>query len=123
MKTSDIISLNASYNGRSPLLDKKKLNVIKKNSILINTSRAELLDYKHLHDMIIKDRLAGIGLDVYSEEPYKGKFINQNKNIILTPHRIICNRNKRKMEEEAINSVLKYLNGNKNIIFDFDGVI
>ena len=118
LKTSDIISLNASYNGGPPLLDKKKLNVIKKNSILINTSRAELLDYKHLHDMIIKDRLAGIGLDVYDEEPYKGKFINQNKNIILTPHiGSYAIEIREKMEEEAINSVLKYLNGDKKYNF------
>ena len=35
---------------------------------------------------MIKDNIAGIGLDVFEEEPYKGKFINSNKNVILTPH-------------------------------------
>jgi D-3-phosphoglycerate dehydrogenase len=118
LKKSDIISLCASYNGGPPLLNKKKLNLIKKNAILINTSRAELLDYKHLYDMMIKDNIAGIGLDVFEEEPYKGKFINSNKNIILTPHiGSYALEIRKKMEEEAINSVIKYLYGNKKYNF------
>lgn len=118
LKKSDIISLCASYNGGPPLLNKKKLNLIKKNAILINTSRAELLDYKHLYDMMIKDNIAGIGLDVFEEEPYKGKFINSNKNVILTPHiGSYALEIRKKMEEEAINSVIKYLYGNKKYNF------
>ncbi len=118
LKKSDIISLCASYNGGPPLLNKKKLDLIKKNAILINTSRAELLDYKHLYDMMIKDNIAGIGLDVFEEEPYEGKFINSNKNVILTPHiGSYATEIRKEMEEEAINSVIRYLNGNKKYNF------
>tara|TARA_B100000925_G_scaffold89024_1_gene64279 strand:- start:565 stop:1509 length:945 start_codon:yes stop_codon:yes gene_type:complete len=114
LKKSDIISMCASYKGGPPILNKKKLNLINKKSILINTSRPELLDYKHLYSMIIADKISGVGLDVFDKEPYEGELINQNKNIILTPHigsyAIEVRQN---MEREAVNSIIRYLNGSE----------
>ena len=114
LKKSDIISICASYKGGPPLLNKKRLNLISQKSILINTSRSELLDYKYLYNMIITDKISGVGLYVFDKEPYVGDFINQKKNVILTPHigsyAIEVRQN---MEKEAINSIIRYLNGSE----------
>lgn len=114
LKKSDIISICASYNGGPTILDKRKLNLIKKNSILINTSRPEHIDYKHLLKMLRNKKIAGVGLDVFKKEPYNGDFIKEKKNIILTPHiGSYALEIRQQMENEAIQTLIKYLNGSK----------
>ena len=60
---------------------------MKKNPIIINTSRGKLIDTDSLIDAIEKDQIKGYLTDVLAEEP-----INENekligvKNIIITPH-------------------------------------
>ena len=113
LKKSDIISLCASYNGGPPILNKKNLNLIRRNSILINTSRPEHLDHNHLIKLLKNNKIAGVGLDVFEKEPYDGDFVKE-KNIILTPHvGSYALEIRKEMENEALQTILKYLNGNK----------
>ena len=112
LKKSDIISICASYIGGTPILDKRKLNLLKKNTILINTSRPEHLDYEHLLKMLKTNKIAGVGLDVFKKEPYYGNFIKEKK-VILTPHiGSYALEIRKEMENEALETILKYLNGN-----------
>ena len=57
----------------------------KKNLILINTSRGDVLNENDLYDFLKKNKLANAGIDVFQNEPYFGKLKKLN-NIILTPH-------------------------------------
>ena len=52
IKKSDIISLNTNLYSKEKLLDKKKLKLCKKNCIIINTSRPEVIDYDYLYLML-----------------------------------------------------------------------
>ena len=114
LKKSDIISICASYSGGPPILDKRKLGIIKKSSILINTSRPENLDHEHLLKMLRNNKIAGVGLDVFKKEPYDGDFIKEKKNIVLTPHiGSYALEIRQQMENEAIQTLIKYLNGSK----------
>ena len=113
LRKSDIVSLCASYNGGPPILNKKNLNLIRRNSILINTSRPEHLDHNHLIKLLKRNKIAGVGLDVFEKEPYDGDFVKE-KNIILTPHvGSYALEIRKEMENEALQTILKYLNGNK----------
>ena len=47
------------------MIDEKKLNHIKPESILINTSRGEIIDETALFEALKSKQIAGAGLDVF----------------------------------------------------------
>ena len=82
--------------------------IYKKNSIIINTSRPEIIDYNSLYSALKKNRIQGAALDVFPNEPYFGKF-KKLDNIILTPHiGSYAIEIRDKMEDEAIKSILEF---------------
>lgn len=85
-KYSDIISIHQSYlKNKNNCIDKHFFNIAKKNLILINTSRGDVLNENDLYNFLKKNKHAYAGLDVFQNEPYFGKLKKLN-NIILTPH-------------------------------------
>ena len=79
----------------------------KKNCIIINTSRPEVIDYNYLYSMLKTKKILGAGLDVFKKEPYLGKLTNLD-NVILTPHIGSYSKEIRsKMEKEALKNILK----------------
>ena len=107
IKKSDIISLNTNLYSKEKLLDKKKLKLCKKNCIIINTSRPEVIDYDYLYLMLKTKKILGAGLDVFMKEPYLGKLTNLD-NVILTPHIGSYSKEIRsKMEKEALKNILR----------------
>lgn len=107
---SDIISVHINYDKKNKnLLNSNILKMLKKNSILINTSRAEVIDYNFLYELLKRKKILGAALDVFENEPYQGKFQKLN-NVILTPHIGSYAREIRsEMELEAIGAILKSL--------------
>ena len=66
---SDIISLHCPLNEDSfHMINEKTLALMKKNVIIINTSRGALIDAVALLDSIRSRRIGGACLDVYEEE-------------------------------------------------------
>lgn len=103
LKNSDIVTLNVSVDKPKKILTKARLNLLKKNSLIINTSRPEVLDYNHLYNLLKKKKILGAALDVFEKEPYFGKF-SKLKNVVLTPHIGGYSKEIRsKMELEALN--------------------
>ena len=93
MRTSDIISVHASLNQSSiNLIDDTMLKLMKKDALLINTSRAAIVDYKSLVNRLKKGYIKGAAIDVYSKEPvdnssaYLISYARAHQNLILTPH-------------------------------------
>ena len=85
-KYSDIISIHQSYlKNKNNCIDKHFFNIAKKNLILINTSRGDVLNENDLYNFLKKNKHAYAGLDVFQNEPYFGKLKKLN-NITLTPH-------------------------------------
>jgi D-3-phosphoglycerate dehydrogenase / 2-oxoglutarate reductase len=86
LKNSDIISIHLNLNQKTKrLLSKKEMSLMKKNAILINTSRGGIIDEKSLFEVLKNKKILGAGLDVFEEEPYKGELLDL-ENIITTPH-------------------------------------
>lgn len=94
-KCSDIISVNVELNKKTEkLINWNLLKNVKKGAIIVNTSRAEILDQKSIIRSIKKNLLSGIALDFLEKNKNKYtknsiRLINlakKNKNIILTPH-------------------------------------
>ena len=110
---SDVISIHLSYSkDLKNLIDKDRLNLMKSNSIIINTSRGGIINETDLKNALSSGTIAGAGLDVFSEEPYFGQLKN-SKNVILTPHIGSYAKEIRvKMEMEAAeNLILGFDNG------------
>ena len=88
IKTSDILSIHVVLGDRyKNLITKKELNLMKKTSFIINTSRGEIINEKDLIEALENDQIAGAGLDVYNQEPlaqdHKLRFL---PNAFLLPH-------------------------------------
>jgi len=107
---SDIVTVHANYTKTNKkLLNSKILNKLKKNSVLINTSRAEIIDYECLYKLLKNKKILGAALDVFEKEPYQGKFQKLN-NVILTPHIGSYAREIRsEMELEAVKVISKII--------------
>ena len=86
LSNSDIVSihLNASKEN-SHLIDKSKLDLMKEDAFLINTSRGEIIDEKALEKVLKSGKLGGVALDVFEKEPYDGP-LKDIENVFLTPH-------------------------------------
>ena len=86
LKKCDIITLHVPLtNKTNNLINKNNLKFLKKNSILINTSRGPILNLKDL--IKIKDKKnISIVLDVFEKEPFNSKKFLSQKNSIFTPH-------------------------------------
>ena len=88
IKNSDIISIHLVLGERyKNLITKKELNMMKKTSFIINTSRGPIINENDLIDALKEEKIAGAGLDVYDLEPlpqdHKLRFL---PNALLLPH-------------------------------------
>lgn len=87
LKEADIISLHVPLMpSTTHLINKHSLSMMKKNTILINTSRGPVVDEKALVDALKKGIIAGAGLDVFEFEPKLTPGLSRLNNVILTPH-------------------------------------
>ena len=88
---SDILSLHVPLNEQTKnLLDKDHIAMLKKDAIVINVARGAVTDEDALANAILTGKIAGLGVDVYSKEPFdKDHSFNKIKhlpNVLLTPH-------------------------------------
>jgi D-3-phosphoglycerate dehydrogenase / 2-oxoglutarate reductase len=92
VSNSDIISLHVPETKQTKnLINKNILKHFKKNSILINYARGEVVDLDALAKSLKDGDLSGAAIDVYPWEPEKNgdKFatpLQGLSNVILTPH-------------------------------------
>ena len=101
-KESDVITLHLPYNKHTHhLVDGRLLGMMKKNALLINTARGEIVDTFALVSVLKSGKIAGAGLDVLEGEKIvfnTGKSVLGKKvisaarnlvklpNVLVTPH-------------------------------------
>ncbi|MBE6565473.1 MAG: hydroxyacid dehydrogenase [Ruminococcaceae bacterium] len=88
---SDILSLHVPLNEATRnLLDEAHIAMLKKDAIVINVARGAVTDEAALAAAILEGRIGGIGVDVYSKEPFGADHpfnkIKHLPNVLLTPH-------------------------------------
>ena len=88
LKNSDIVSIHVVLSEKyRNLITKKELEIMKKSSFLINTSRGPIINENDLVQALKDEKILGAGLDVFEKEPlpqdHKLRFL---PNALLLPH-------------------------------------
>jgi len=92
LKKADVVTLHVPETAQTKnLINKNNLKFFKKNSILINYARGEVVDLEALKIAMENGHITGAAIDVYPWEPEKNgdKFqtpLQHIPNVILTPH-------------------------------------
>jgi D-3-phosphoglycerate dehydrogenase len=112
LETSDIVSLHAAQASGHPLrIGAAELARMKPGALLINLARGSMVDEAALCAALGDGRLSGAGLDVFSEEPYRGPLCDAD-NVVLTPHSATLTVETRvAMEVECVRKVIAFLKG------------
>lgn len=126
LKKSDFISIHIPLTPKTRyMINSKQFKLMKKNAILINTSRGQIVNEKALISALKNKKIFAAALDVFECEPKitcDAKALVQLKdldNVILTPHiasATIETRNK--MSEIAAQNIIDYFKGKipKNVV-------
>jgi D-3-phosphoglycerate dehydrogenase len=88
LSKSDFISIHVPLTDQTrDLVDEAELSLMKSDAILINASRGGVVNETALTKALESNRIAGAGLDVFSQEPLPGDHpLLKLENVILTPH-------------------------------------
>ena len=110
LSLSDIISIHLNLSKETNnLINYNALKKMKREAILINTSRGEIINENALYKALKSNRIAGAALDVFEQEPYVGP-LTELDNIVLTPHIGAYAREIRvQMEIEAAKNLIRGL--------------
>lgn len=116
-RESDIISIHTPLNdGTRNLISRERIAMMKKDAILINVARGAVVDERAVADAILQHQLGGIGIDVYSKEPFPETHpyaeIAGLDNVFLTPHMAWGSYEARvRCCEEIVLNIQSYLDG------------
>ena len=83
----DIVSVNCPHTpGTFHLLSARRLQLLQPHTIIVNTSRGEVIDEVALTKLLREKRIRGAGLDVFEREPAINPKLLQLENVVLLPH-------------------------------------
>lgn len=85
---SDILSLHMNLTPETKgFINKERLKLCKKNLVLLNCARGELVDSAALAQALDEERIAGYGADVLDEEPPQPNHpLLHCRSTVITPH-------------------------------------
>ena len=88
LREADIITLHIPLLRETRgLIGQRELSMMKPTAVLLNTSRAEIVDENALIAALTEKRIAGAGLDVFHKEPISlDDPLLKLDNVILSPH-------------------------------------
>jgi len=114
LREADVVTIHLQLSDLSQgLLDRAKLALLRPDALLVNTSRAAIVDEAALIAMLREGRLWGAALDVYSAEPLPADHpLRTLSNVVLSPHvGWIADGSYAEYIGGAVASILAYLDG------------
>jgi D-3-phosphoglycerate dehydrogenase / 2-oxoglutarate reductase len=116
LSDSDVISIHVPLTDQTRhLVDRPEISLMKPEAILINASRGGVVNETALCDALQNNRIAGAGLDVFSQEPMPEDHpLLKLENVILTPHSAaLTSECVTRMATEAAKCVLDVFSGHE----------
>jgi phosphoglycerate dehydrogenase-like enzyme len=88
LSAADIVTLHVHLNeSTTGMMGKQEIGLMKESAVLINVSRAQLVDNQALLRALEEGRLWAAGLDVYAEEPTRPNDpLLTHPHVVATPH-------------------------------------
>lgn len=88
ISTCDVITVHLHLNNETRgILGESLLSKVKSGALLVNVSRAELVDQDALLRALNSGQLGAVGLDVFIKEPTEfGDPLTNHPNVVCTPH-------------------------------------
>ena len=84
---SDVLSLNVPLTPETiGMIGERELKLMKKNAFLINTARGAVVKEQELISALQAGEIAGVGLDVFENEPKIPIDLYELPNVVLMPH-------------------------------------
>jgi len=111
---SDILSIHLQLSDRTRgLVGKRELSLMKPTAYLVNTSRGPIVDEKALIEALKSHSIAGVGLDVFDQEPLPSEHtLRRLDDVVLTPHLGYVTRETYQVfYADAIEDITSYLRG------------
>ncbi len=111
LKTCDYLTLHVPLTKETKnIIDYSKLINMKKNAIIINTSRGGIINELDLNKAISEKIIFGAGLDVFEKEPVDtNNPLLKNKKVLLSPHSAtFTNECKSRMSLETTKNIIDF---------------
>ena len=87
LESCDFVSINTPLTDETMhLIGAEELEKMKREAVLVNTSRGPIVDEGALADALEEGRIFAAGLDVYEEEPKVHPKLLELENVVLAPH-------------------------------------
>lgn len=112
--TADIISIHLILSKRTRgLITAEDLARMKPTSYLVNAARGPIVDEAALLDVLQRKKIAGAGLDTFSQEPLPVDHpLRKLDNVVLTPHiGYVTENNYRRYYGDMVEDIAAWLGG------------
>lgn len=111
----DIVSINCPHTPATyHLINARRLELMKPESYIINTSRGEVINEAALADALENGKIAGAGLDVFEREPMVEPRLLDLPNALLLPHMGSSTIEARvEMGEKVIINIRSFVDGHR----------
>lgn len=87
LKMADVVSIHTPLTPETRhLLSRERIGMLKRDAIVVNTSRGPTIDEAALVEALREKRIWGAGLDVFEEEPAIHPGLVELENVVMTPH-------------------------------------
>jgi len=111
----DVISINCPHTPSTfHLMNARRLKLMKRDAVIVNTSRGEVIDENALTRMLRAGEIAGAGLDVFERGAEINPRLRALKNVVLLPHMGSATREGRiEMGEKVLVNIKTFQDGHR----------
>jgi phosphoglycerate dehydrogenase-like enzyme len=113
-RTSDVVTVHLKpAPSLTATVGANEIGLMKPDAIIVNTSRAALIDEAAMIEALATRRIAGAGLDVFSHEPLPPDHpLRRLENVVLTPHiGYVTEEQYRIFYSQTAENILAFLDG------------